>query len=139
MADLSDNDLDRLAARLFAAGFAPPAAPDAVSVHPAAAEVTPVESLLDSLRIVATPDALAKVNDWLVAQGYEEAPPEPVAEADKVTLDDPEELAAYKAFLESREVPAVEPLPGAEGSTLVPPSEGTGDADGAPLLPAPTL
>jgi hypothetical protein len=98
---LSKEDLDLIVATLKESGVTVPAPPPPPSVHPAAAMATPVENLLDRLRLQPGPDAIAAVDAWLVEQGYEEAPPEPQPDAQPLVPGTPEYDAAM-AYLDSQ-------------------------------------
>jgi hypothetical protein len=72
---LSPEELAQVVAALRAADVTVPADPADAPVHPAVENVTPVQSLLGQLRLDPTNDTMAKVENWLVESGYEQAPP----------------------------------------------------------------
>ena len=101
---LSKEDLDQIVSALAASGAVVQPPPPEPAVHPAAAQVTPVESLLGMLRLQPAPDTLATVNQWLVDQGYEQPPEEREPE--------PGTPEAYQKWLKAQEKkPAPEPEP----------------------------
>jgi hypothetical protein len=109
---LSDEELTKLAEQLHAMGYKAPEAPAVAPEHPAAVEVTPVESLLDQLRLQPTPATVAVVGGWLVEHGYEEAPLVPEPDAEPIAPGT-EEYVRYQAWLKSQEEkpePDAEPI-----------------------------
>lgn len=74
---LTPEEIADIVAALQAGGIKVEAEPAEQPVHPALAQKTPVESLLDQLRIDPTPDTVTKVDNWLVESGFKTAPVPP--------------------------------------------------------------
>lgn len=71
---LSAEDIQAIAQAVVASGAVVSPPPPPQEVHPAEPEKTPVDRLLEQLRIDPGPNSIATVETWLVDEGYEEKP-----------------------------------------------------------------